>query len=126
MFGVVPQRQGDFNLDAPFTGWVGTVQKAQAMVLEGGGQIGMPAVALLTSLGGLLILGLVRAVRIRSLVDPLFILLAIVALCTNFNVLLFPKDLIRMVALAGALLPFVIAGRMQSVEPEAGGVLTRN
>ena len=30
-----------------------------------------------------------------------------------------------MVATAGGTLPFVIAGRMQSVEPEAGGVLTR-
>jgi hypothetical protein len=120
VFGALPQGQGDFNLGAPFTGWVGTFQKAQAMVLEGGGQVGMPAVALLTSLGGLLILGVVRALRVRSLVDPFFVLLTIVALCTNFNVLLFPKDLIRMVALTGALLPFVIAGRMPSVAARPG------
>ena len=38
-------------------------------------------------------------------------LLVLIAVCSNWMVLLFPKDLFRTLALTFALLPFVLAGR---------------
>jgi len=67
--------------------------------------------ALLAAVAGLLVFGLVRAVRLRWPFDALFVLLAILALCSNWWVLLFPKDLLRTIALPFALLPFVVAGK---------------
>jgi len=125
VFGVLPSSQ-ETQLGWPFAGWVVTFQKAQAMVFDTRGQIGMTTVALLTALGGLLVLGLVRAVRFRAIVDPLFILFAALLFCTNFYVLLFPKDLIRVATLTAVLLPFVVAGRTRPATTQPGMAAARS
>jgi hypothetical protein len=70
---------------------------------------------LLVAFGGVLLIGLVRALRLRGPADAAFTAFAALALCTNWLVLLFPKDFLRATAaLPLALVPFVIGA---SIEP---------
>jgi hypothetical protein len=109
VLGGLPSSQVD-QLTYPFTGWIQTIHKATAQMRRGDAQIGMVTVAFLVPVGGLLLLGLVRALRLRGPLDAIFVGLAALVFCTNWLVLLYPKDLIRLVALPLALLPFVLAG----------------
>ena len=66
---------------------------------------------MLIAFGGVLIVGLVRAIRLRNPVDAVFVAFAVLAFCTNWLVLLFPKDFIRTAALPLALVPFALGVR---------------
>ena len=103
----------------PFSGWVNTFQRAAAQTSTGEYQVGMITTALLVSAAGLLALGLFRAVRRPDPLDAAFIAVAALAFCTNAFVLLYPKDLLRMLALPIALLPFVVARARDSSRAEA-------
>jgi hypothetical protein len=92
----------------PFTGWVTTVRDAWGELTYGNSQAGSVTAPLLVAFGGVLVIGLVRAVRLRGPTDAIFIALAILAFCTNWLVLLFPKDFLRTAALPLALVPFVV------------------
>jgi hypothetical protein len=107
VFLVLPSSQIN-QLAWPLAGWVDTFHRAADMTQSGDAQVGMATSALLVATGGLLALGLVRATRLVSPVDPVFAALAILAFCTNWLVLLYPKDLVRTMALPLALLPFVV------------------
>lgn len=99
------------QLDVPPGGWTNTLERAEALVLNGAdAQVGMLTPALLVAASGALALGLIRAVRIRGPHDPIYALLVLIAVCSNWMVLLFPKDLFRTMAFTFALLPFVLAG----------------
>ncbi len=96
---------------APPSGWLDTLKRAAGFTVAGvEPQVSMVTPALLVSLAGLLVLGLAKAVRCRHPLDPIFVLMAIIAFSSNWLVLLFPKDLLRTVAIPLALLPFVIGG----------------
>lgn len=113
-FGVWPftQEARDF-LTAPFAGWVETFRLAAGLGVQGFDrmQLGTASVPLLAAIGGALALGAVRAVRPRTPIDPVFLLLALLMFCLNWLALLYPKDLIRELAAPLALLPAVLAGR---------------
>ena len=113
VLGVLPSSQIN-QLSFPLDGWIGTAERARGLT-EGTNfdlpQVGMVTVPLLVVVGGLLLLGIGRALRLSRPLDTVFIALAGLALCTNWVVLLFPKDLVRTVALPLALLPFVLCGR---------------
>ena len=108
VFGVLPLREIN-QLVLPPGGWLDTLHIAAALTQTDMAQIGMVTTALLVSVAGLFVLGLVRAVRLRGPLDAVFIPLAVLVFCANWWVLLFPKDLIRTIALPVVLLPFVIA-----------------
>ncbi len=116
-FGVLPSSQIN-QLAFPPSGWLDTLHRAAAMTQTGEAQIGMMTTALLVAVGGLLALGLVRAVRMQGPLDPVFILLAVLTFSTNWTVLLAPKDLIRTIALQVGLLPFVVAGTRAAAPPD--------
>jgi hypothetical protein len=71
-------------------------------------QIGTAALALLPAIGGALVVGAIRAFRLRTFLDVLFLLFALMAFSLNWLQLLNPKDLIRLMVLAFALLPAVL------------------
>jgi len=101
----------------PFTGWVTTIHDAWGQLAYGDSQVGSVTAPLLVGFGGVLVVGLVRAVRLRGPVDAVFATFALLAFCTNWLVLLFPKDFLRTAALPLALVPFVIGARS---DPESG------
>jgi hypothetical protein len=68
-----------------------------------------------------LLIGLVRAIRLRGPTDAVFVAFALVALSTNWLVLLFPKDFLRTAALPLALVPFVLGA-----QTGAGARITSN
>ena len=110
VFSIFPFEQIN-QVVAPPSGWLDTLKRAAGFTVAGvEPQVSMVTPALLVSLAGLLVLGLVKAVRCRHPLDPIFVLMAIIAFSSNWLVLLFPKDLLRTVAIPLALLPFVIGG----------------
>jgi hypothetical protein len=92
----------------PLAGWLTTVRDAWGQLAYGDSQVGSVTAPLLVAFGGALVVGLVRAVRLRGPTDAAFAAFAVLALCTNWLVLLFPKDFLRTAALPIALVPFVV------------------
>lgn len=120
VFGVWPSQQpSDEFLTAPFTGWIDSLRRAAEFATGPFEtmQIGNTSVALLISVGAVLIAGMVLALRARNAIAPVFLLLALLVFSLNWLGVLYPKDLIREVSLAFALLPFVILRGA----PSAGG-----
>jgi hypothetical protein len=64
---------------------------------------------LLAVVGGALLVGMIRAARLRSWLDPIFLMYALLIFCLNWLGLLYPKDLVRETAIPMALLPAVVA-----------------
>jgi len=111
IFGIFPFEEIN-QLVGPPHGWTDTLSRARDLVTTGAeAQVGMLTPALLVAAAGALLLGFVRAVRVRESHDPVYTLLVLVAFCSNWIVLLFPKDLVRTMALPFALLPFVLGGQ---------------
>jgi hypothetical protein len=100
----------DFT-STPFTGWVRTFDIAAAY---GGGdfssaQVGAITIPLLVVVGCALAVGALYALRVDSEVQAIFLPLAVLAFTFNYYELLFPKDLVRTLAVQLALLPYVFA-----------------
>jgi hypothetical protein len=76
----------------------------------GASQIGTFTITLLTITACAILVGIARAVRLRSPLDLTFLLFVVLASTLNWMILLYPKDVIRELALAPLLLPAVIAG----------------
>lgn len=72
-------------------------------------QIGAASGPLLVAAGAALLFGIYRAARVRSAIDLPFILLTLLALCLQPLGVLYPKDMIRELAMPMLLLPLVIA-----------------
>jgi hypothetical protein len=108
VFYRLPARDSNL-LGWPLTGWVDTFRRAAVQNQFVDAQIGMVASALLVGVGAILVLALVRAARFETPIDSVFVPLAVLVFCTNWLNLLYPKDLIRLVALPVALLPFVFS-----------------
>lgn len=120
-FGIWPSSQTvDLVTLPPFAGWVDTFGRAADLARRGNDQmqIGMAALALLPAVGGVLLTGVVKALRLRTFLDVLYLLFALMVFSLNWLQLLNPKDLIRLVVLAFALLPAVL------VEPRAAVALS--
>jgi hypothetical protein len=111
VFGVWPSSQAADAVALPPFGWIDTLHRAAEMVPSGNEamQIGAAALAFLPVIGTLLIIGIVKAVRLRTFLDVVFLLLAAITLSLNELQLLNPKDLIRVTALSVALIPAVLA-----------------
>lgn len=107
--GEWPFTEGPENLTFPIAGWIETLGFAADLSLnEGGHQVGAAALPLLIATGALLLVGVGRAIRLRSPLDIPYLGLVAVIACLTWFALLFPKDMMRNVAPATYLLPFVL------------------
>ena len=113
VFGTWPfSHPTDSFLAFPFTGWWDTLKRA-AQLASGpfqASQIGNASVALIIVTGTVLLIGAVRAGRLRSELDPFFLMYALLIFSLNWLGILYPKDLIRETVIPIALAPAVIAG----------------
>ncbi|MGH2726735.1 MAG: AZOBR_p60025 family cell surface glycopolymer formation protein [Actinomycetota bacterium] len=97
-------------LVAPFTGWVDSLRRAARLAAGpfDASQIGNASVVLLTIIGAALLIGMIRALRFRSWLDPIFLMDALLIFSLNWLGLLYPKDLIRETTVPLLLLPAVL------------------
>jgi hypothetical protein len=109
-FGVFPAEAEPGNIGMPFVGWFETFRQAVILSRNGVSQIGTFTITQLTIVAGAMLVGAVRAVRLRSPFDVMFLLLFVLASTVNWMILLYPKDLIRELLLAFLLLPAVVVG----------------
>ena len=115
VFGHFPSTEARDLTSSPVHGWLEAFRMA-ARFASGdfnAAQIGAVAVPLLAVVGGLILLALVLSFRVRTEIDPVYLLLALVAFSLSWWGVLFPKDLIREVTLPLALAPAVFAGALR-------------
>ncbi|MGH2785599.1 MAG: AZOBR_p60025 family cell surface glycopolymer formation protein [Actinomycetota bacterium] len=95
----------------PFSGWWDTLRRAASMAAGPfeSSQLGNASVGLLVVTGAVLLIGMIRAGRFRSELDPFFLMYALLVFSLNWLGLLYPKDLIRETTIPLALAPAVIA-----------------
>ena len=74
-------------------------------------QLGQAAVPLIIVVGILILVGAIWALRLRTVVDPAFLVLVGLYACGAASAFQYPKDLIRELALVLLLIPFVLAAR---------------
>lgn len=124
--GIWSFTDGPENLAAPFKGW-GDALKTAADMTYGGFetmQLGSASLPLLLVIGAALILGSIAALRRRGPFDLMFLGQALVIACVSSLVLLYPKDMLRNVAIPLALLPMVLVGGRTDDEEKASEVLS--
>jgi hypothetical protein len=94
------------------------LERAVDLGLPGGEgyQLGYAAVPLLASTLGILLIASVVALRLRTPIDPIFLLIAGVVLSSTYLVILYPKDLLRTMAIPLVLMPAVFAARRTGAE----------
>lgn len=107
-FGVYPIQEAPDFFGAPFAGWYDSFRFGTDLVGTGASQLGTLVIPILTIVGASLVVATVRAFRLRSPFDTIFLL--VVALATLYNYLLigYPKDLVRELVISLLLLPPVI------------------
>ena len=118
--GAFPFGQGSERLTAPLAGWTrGLLDAASQSWKEGvdTAQLGQAAVPLIIVVGLAILTAALFALRLRSVVDPAFLVLAALYACITPNGVQYPKDLTRELALVLVLLPFVLAARPTPEEP---------
>jgi hypothetical protein len=112
--GAFPFGRGTQRLTAPFLGWVRALSAAAAQSWNPGidtAQLGQAAVPLILVVALLILVGAIRALRLRTAVDVALVVLAALYACGSTNAFQYPKDLIREPALVILLVPFVLAAR---------------
>ena len=100
-------------LQLPPTGWIQTARTAAEMGLDSFDRLvtGHVAVPLLATLAVAFAIGIVRALRLRTPIDPVYLMFMPIVFAMNTWGLLYAKDAIREVAIPLLLLPAVLAGR---------------
>jgi hypothetical protein len=118
--GAFPFGQGSQRLTAPLLGWEQALVKAASQswdVRIDTTQLGQAAVPLIAAVAIVIIVGTIWALRLRTLVDPAYLVLAGLYACGAASAFQYPKDLIRELALVLLLLPFVLAARPSPQAP---------
>jgi hypothetical protein len=111
-FGAFSSGSGTTILGTPFVGWIDTLRQATTFVEGGDYEIGEAAVPIVLSIGCLLSISAIRALRFRTVVDPVFLAYFGLVSCLDADALLYPKDTLRELAPILALVPFVLGGRL--------------
>lgn len=115
--GAFPFGQGSERLTLPLRGWERALLDAASQSWNPGvdtAQLGEAAVALIIVVGVAILVTSIYALRLRSVVAPAFLAIALLYACITPNGVQYPKDLIRELALVLVLLPFVLAARNYS------------
>jgi hypothetical protein len=114
-------------LQLPPTGWIQTARTAAEMGVDSFDRLvtGHVAVPLLATLAVAFLIGIVRGFRLRTPIDPVYLMFMPIVFAMNTWGLLYAKDAIREVAIPLLLLPGVLAGRRiaqsgSSPPPEPG------
>lgn len=111
VFDVWPHKATEGFFFFPFTGWFSSISDA-SQYASGDflvSQIGAAAAPLIAAFGGVLVVGLVVALRMRTPVDPVYVLMTLLIATLGPLGMLFPKDMIREVSIPLVLLPAVFA-----------------
>jgi hypothetical protein len=104
----------------PLTGWHDSMLRATEMSIDlpfGRMQVGAASLPMLIAIGGLLVFAAIRALRMKSPLDPIFVLLVAGASIFSWYQLLMPKEMLRLLAFHLALVPAALIAR--SYKPEA-------
>jgi hypothetical protein len=80
---------------------------------------GHVTVPLLATLAAAFLIGIARAVRLRTPIDPVYLMFMPIVFAMNTWGLLYAKDAIREVAIPLLLLPAVLAGRRIAGAPDS-------
>ncbi|MDQ4145347.1 MAG: hypothetical protein M3198_16720, partial [Actinomycetota bacterium] len=116
-FTAFPDPQGFLQL--PVKGWIDTLKLAAGMSNEAGdrAQLGQASLPLVITTGALLLFGAVRALHFKTPIDAVYLGFIPIVLTFSWWGLLYPKDLLRELAIPLALVPAVVIG----ARPEARG-----
>jgi hypothetical protein len=126
-FGSLPLSGNSDASTFPFTGIVDTLRAAGRLGSQdfASAQIGAVTIPLVLVLVAALIAGLVVALRLRTVLDGVFLATAPLMFILSPPNLLYPKDLLRLTVIPLLILPAVLAGARRrhgaSVEPAGGG-----
>ena len=102
-----------YDLAPPLTGWVDTIRQAEGLIVGTSyqTQIGYLAVPLILAVGAALAITALRAIRLRTPLDLIFLLMVVVASILTYWQLLFPKELFRLLSIQLALIPAILLTR---------------
>lgn len=109
--GLWPFAEGPENITLPIAGFVETLRFAAIQQNGVEFQLGQASLPLLLALAGGLIVGLVRSLRVRTPLDPIFALSTALIFCLTWLALLYPKDLWRNISIVTYLVPLVFLAR---------------
>jgi hypothetical protein len=118
--GAFPFGQGSSRLSPPFVGWKRALVDAASQSWNPGidtSQMGQAAVPLIIVVALAMLVAAVRALRLRSVVDPAYLALAALYACIVSTGVQYPKDLIRELAPVLTLLPLALVARASPEEP---------
>jgi hypothetical protein len=123
-FGHFPFQETHDLTTWPFRGWWDALSFAAKWGTHsdyGFPQIGQAAIPLMVTVGAILLFALFLSLRFRTRLDPVFALLAVVGFCLTYLGVLYPKDLIRELAMPLALAPAVFAAAVRPPPMEQAG-----
>ena len=94
----------------PFVGWLDALRMAGRVAVRdyGGYQIGAASIVLQVAAISAIVIGLIRATRMRTPVDGVYLFLGALMCFLTWRQAFYPKDMIRGLALAFVLLPAVL------------------
>jgi hypothetical protein len=116
----VAASSGTLALSKPFKGWFDAIRFANTYALQGFDRMSYATVglALIIMFAGVLVIGSVRSLWMRSPFAPMFLMLFILDVFVTWYLLFFPKDLLRWSSIPLAVLPGVFLDlRAEKVEP---------
>jgi hypothetical protein len=117
--GAFPSGAGQQRIVAPLSGWWRGLLDAASQSWSRGvdtAQLGEAAVPLIIVVGLAIVVAAVYALRMRTAVDPAFLVVAVLYACISSKGVQYPKDLIRELALVVTLVPLVLATRRNPAE----------
>jgi hypothetical protein len=123
-FGASFLSVGDTVIQSPLAGWRRALLDAGVNSYSPDGsanQLGETTVVLVVALGGLLLVGTLLALRLRSPIEAAFVPLALLLVCLSPAATVNPRDLLRVTSVIVALVPFVLSPLRERGSGSASG-----
>ncbi|MFP5298087.1 MAG: hypothetical protein ACLGHL_03765 [Actinomycetota bacterium] len=102
--------EGPENVAGPITGWLETLRLAARQGQGFEFQVGAIGLPILVAVAVFLLIGISKGFRLRSPLDAIFVLSAVLIFFLSWFALLYPKDLFRNISALVFLAPFVLGG----------------